>query len=121
MVRPAEQSRPDTLRHRLMGSWLLRKWTPSQPSPTAQGEGQPLIAHDRSLLDSDALKSPALPLRGGVLLTVTPVRRIGPWGEPGFPPRRGSDSGAALWCARSGPTRGRSDPVPAASGWSALS
>src|SRR2546423_12303230 len=33
MVRPAEQSRPDT-RHRLTGSWLLRKWTPSQPSPT---------------------------------------------------------------------------------------
>src|SRR3982074_2352441 len=63
MVRPAEQSRPDTLRHRLTGSWLLRKWTPSQPSP--QGEGQPLIAHDRSLLDSDALKSPAFPQLGG--------------------------------------------------------
>src|SRR5437016_11727061 len=37
MVRPAEQSRPDTLRHRLTGSWLLRKWTPSQPSPTRGG------------------------------------------------------------------------------------
>src|SRR4030081_1566485 len=59
MVRPAEQSRPDTLRHRLTGSWLLRKWTPSQPSPTTQGEGQPLIAYDRSVLDSDALRSPA--------------------------------------------------------------
>src|SRR5436853_5991180 len=36
MVRPAEQSRPDTVRHRLTGSWLLRKWTPSQPSPTTR-------------------------------------------------------------------------------------
>src|SRR2546421_2499650 len=36
MVRPAEESRPDTLRHRLTRSWLLRKWTPSQPSPTAR-------------------------------------------------------------------------------------
>src|SRR3981081_818773 len=54
MVHPAEQSRPDTLRHRLTGSWLLRKWTPSQPSPTRGGTA--LIAHDRSLLDSDALK-----------------------------------------------------------------
>jgi hypothetical protein len=63
MVRPAEQSRPDTLRHRLTGSWLRRKWTPSQPSPTRGGK--PLIAHDRSLLDSDALNSPALPQGGG--------------------------------------------------------
>jgi hypothetical protein len=37
MVRPAEQSRPDTLPHRLTGSWLLRKSTPSQPSPTRGG------------------------------------------------------------------------------------
>src|SRR2546430_10223090 len=66
MVRPGEQSRPDPLRDRLTGSWLLRKWTPSQPSPTAQGEGQPLIAHDRSPLDSDALKSRALPHAGRV-------------------------------------------------------
>src|SRR2546430_13779260 len=48
---------PDALRHRLTGSWLLRKWTPSQPSPTRGGT-------DRLFL-RDPLPGPPCKREGG--------------------------------------------------------
>src|SRR5437879_2646032 len=65
MVRAAEQSHLGSLRHCLTGSWLL----PTRPPPNPPPEGRETFTWGttRSLLDSDALMSTALPQGGGTI------------------------------------------------------